>query len=586
MPASTILLLESDAAAGEAIAADPDAVPATRSPRPPTRTRPSPRPPTTSWSSSTSSSGPRSAVDICREIRGDARHGRRSRSCASDQTEDVEERIRFLEAGADDVMARPFDARELEARVEALLLRFQRSQRARPGRLGRRAHRSAAPVGRSRSTAPRAASGRRRSRRTSPSPPSRAGRTGSSWSTSRCSSAASRRHLNLDPKQTIADVVRDEAALREPELLRTYAMRHDSGLHVLAAPAAPEAAEIDHAGARRADPGDAARGLRHGRHRRRLDARRAVADDLRGGRDRRPAGHPGDRRRSRRCTRLLEYLDEAGSIGLKSTFVLNNLFAREILKLRDVESFLGTKMAVELPYDPFLYLKAVNEGVPIVTGAPRSLAAERLVKLSSIAFGKGGYQVPGHGRGQEVRWALPPTPLTSCRPTTWSARVAAHLLPDAACECAPGCDGAGAEIRTRTPFRAADFKFAVSADSTTPAPRDRVPEPHRPQRQARVSSPDRPRDIGPTMCRPPPGGLHDDERRRSMATKEQPTCEVCEGPIEPGEAVVLGQESDGVTLPGILDAGADGRLAMFHAEHWEMRVGDWQERDRGHATER
>ena len=31
--------------------------------------------------------------------------------------------------------------------------------------------------------------------------------------------------------------------MREPELLRTYAMRHDSGLHVLAAPAAPEAAE-------------------------------------------------------------------------------------------------------------------------------------------------------------------------------------------------------------------------------------------------------------------------------------------------------------------------------------------------------
>ena len=44
------------------------------------------------------------------------------------QTDDVEERIRFLEAGADDVIARPFDARELEARVEALLLRFQRSR--------------------------------------------------------------------------------------------------------------------------------------------------------------------------------------------------------------------------------------------------------------------------------------------------------------------------------------------------------------------------------------------------------------------------------------------------------------------------
>ena len=43
-------------------------------------------------------------------------------------TDDVEERISFLEAGADDVVARPFDAREVEARVEALLLRFQRSK--------------------------------------------------------------------------------------------------------------------------------------------------------------------------------------------------------------------------------------------------------------------------------------------------------------------------------------------------------------------------------------------------------------------------------------------------------------------------
>ena len=70
-----------------------------------------------------------------------------------------------------------------------------------------------------------------------------------------------------------------------------------------------------------------------------------------------------------------------------------------------------------------------------------------------------------------------------------------------------------------------------------------------------------------------------------MSMKGPPACEVCQGPIVPGEAVVLGQESDGVTLPGIFDAGADGRLAMFHEDHWPMRIGDWHERDRGHATE-
>jgi pilus assembly protein CpaE len=94
---------------------------------------------------------------------------------------------------------------------------------------------------------------------------------------------------------------------------------------------------------------------------------------------------------------LLENLAEAGTISLKSRFVLNNLFARDILKVRDVETFLGSKMAVELPYDPFLYLKAVNEGVPIVLGAPRSPAAERLVRLSSTAFGADGIVVPSQG---------------------------------------------------------------------------------------------------------------------------------------------------------------------------------------------
>jgi Flp pilus assembly CpaE family ATPase len=91
---------------------------------------------------------------------------------------------------------------------------------------------------------------------------------------------------------------------------------------------------------------------------------------------------------------LLDYLNEAGSVAAKSTFVLNNQFAREILKVRDVESALGTKIASELPYDPFIYLKAVNEGVPVVLGAPRSVAADRFAKLASSAFGSDGVVVP------------------------------------------------------------------------------------------------------------------------------------------------------------------------------------------------
>ncbi len=390
MPASTILLLESDPEAGEAISTilthagytvtlttDPDEAFAKAAEN--------------QLVIIDIASGPRSAVEICREIRATPSMSAIPVMCVS-ATDEVEERIHFLEAGADDVMARPFDAREMEARVEALLLRFQRSKDLAPiisadGLTLSRARRTVAVY----------------------SPKGGVGTT--TVATNIAIAAAAHRPdrvilvdfalqfggvavlLDLDPKQTIADAVRDEAPLTEPELLRTYAMRHDSGLHVLAAPAAPETAEI-------ITPQHVAQILKT-----LLEGYDLIVID---------AGSTLDERvltifeaaesvllpitpeigALKSMHALLEYLGEAGTIGLKSTFVLNNLFARDILKLRDVESFLGAKMAVELPYDSFLYLKAVNEGVPIVTGAPRSIAAERLAKLSSVAFGEGGYQVP------------------------------------------------------------------------------------------------------------------------------------------------------------------------------------------------
>ena len=155
---------------------------------------------------------------------------------------------------------------------------------------------------------------------------------------------------------------------REPELLRTYHVRHDSGLHVLAAPTSPEwpsSITADHIDTILTTL---------------LESYDLVVIDAGSWLDERTmtafepaetifAGLPGDRG-AQGAHGLLEYLNEAGSGSAKSTFVLNNKFAREILKLRDVENALGTKVATELPYDPFMYLKAVNEGVPVVLGAP------------------------------------------------------------------------------------------------------------------------------------------------------------------------------------------------------------------------
>jgi pilus assembly protein CpaE len=336
-------------------------------------------------------SGPKSAAEVCREIRATPALAAIPVLCIS-QTDEVEERIAFLEAGADDVIAKPFDGRELEARVEALLLRFQRSRDltasvAGDGTLITKPRRIVVVF----------------------SPKGGVGTT--TIATNIAMAQAEKKpdrvllmdlhlqfgqaatHLNLEVRQSLAELVRDDTALREPELLRTYAMRHDSGLHVLAAPPTPELAEL-------VEPRHIALLLETA-----LGSYEQVVID---------AGSVLDERTMLVFERadsivlpvypeiaalkavhgLLDYFNEAGSLGAKTSFVLNNVFAREILRMRDVESALGSKVTAELPYDPFLYLKAVNEGVPIVRGAPRSSAADRLVKLAASSFGADGQVMP------------------------------------------------------------------------------------------------------------------------------------------------------------------------------------------------
>ncbi|HET7727669.1 MAG TPA: AAA family ATPase [Candidatus Limnocylindrales bacterium] len=327
--------------------------------------------------------GPRSAIDVCREIRSSQDLAAIPVLCIS-QTDDVEERIRFLEAGADDVMAKPFDERELEARVEALLLRFQRTKGLSP---------VVSPV--------LTATGKGRIVAVF-SPKGGVGTTtiAVNLAMARATSKPDRvclldldlqfgqaaTHLNVEVRQSLVEAVRDEAALREAELLRTYATRHDSGLHLLAAPPAPEFAD-----AVSADHVAAILGII-------LDTYDTVVIDAGSVLDERTMTaleradtvvlpvHP-EMAALRAVHSLLDYLNETGSIGAKTLFVLNTMFAREVLRLRDVESALGTKISAELPYDPFLYLKAVNEGVPIVVGAPRSAPAERLQRLATTVFG-------------------------------------------------------------------------------------------------------------------------------------------------------------------------------------------------------
>jgi pilus assembly protein CpaE len=343
--------------------------------------------------------GKKTAVDVARGIRAaPAMTG--VPILAISQTDAVEERIEFLVAGADDVMPKPFDARELEARVDALFLRVQRARDLAPppaleGTILPKVRRMVAVF----------------------SPKGGVGTT--TIATNIALAQAQRKpdkvvlidlnlgfgsvatHLNLEVRQSLADVIRDEAALREPELLRTYSIRHDSGLHVLAAPPTPELAALVQAthveqlletilrqyDAVIIDAGS----MLDDRSMIVLDHADAVIVPV----------YP-EIAALKAVRSMLDYLNENGSAAEKTTFVLNNAFAREILRMRDVESALGSRVMIELPYDPFLYLKAVNEGIPIVKGAPRSIPADRLVRLSATAFnekGQDAWAVPARSRG-------------------------------------------------------------------------------------------------------------------------------------------------------------------------------------------
>jgi pilus assembly protein CpaE len=384
VPSSSILLLETDAKAGEAISAVLSGVgyAVTIVKDPPEAVRTAADHSLVIIDVTGSGTTP---ADVCREIRATPSLSAIPVMCLT-QSDDVEDRILFLEAGADDVMAKPFDNLELEARVEALLLRFQRSSGMTPT-----------------STIGAGVMNRPRSIVAVYSPKGGAGTTTIAVNVA-VAHAVPRpgrvlivdldlqfgqvaTHLNVTPRQTIADLARDEQSQREPDLFRTYTTSHSSGLDVLAAPGSPELAEV-------VTPTHVERILQTS-----LLAYDAVVVDAGSTLDERSLSalegaevvilpvYP-EISALKAVHSFLDYVNEAGSIATKTTFVLNSIFAKEVLKMRDVEAGLGAKVSLTLPYDAFTYLKAVNEGNPVVLGAARTPVASALTSLAALAFGE------------------------------------------------------------------------------------------------------------------------------------------------------------------------------------------------------
>jgi pilus assembly protein CpaE len=328
----------------------------------------------------------RSIVDMAKEIRAVPELAEVP-ILAVTASDDVEERIRLLEAGADDVMIRPVDDRELDARVEALDLRHRRSKELRgPATLvattrrpGKRLIAVYSPKGGVGTTTVAvnlalaiAARGPDQTALVDFTP------MGGDVAT----------HLDLRPKLTIADLIRDSAGMISPEILRTtYLTRHDAGLLVLAGSTAPSTQALM--------PGpEAARILEAV-----LAAVPTVVVDLGSNLDERVMASldasddvifvvTPDFPALKSVHGMLEYLGEAGGQRAEPMIVVNETYALQTLTPGDIETALGRRVAIRIPYDPLLYLRAANAGTPVFSSAPTSQPSRRFDQLAGVLLGE------------------------------------------------------------------------------------------------------------------------------------------------------------------------------------------------------
>jgi pilus assembly protein CpaE len=311
---------------------------------------------------------------------------------------DVEARIAFLEAGADDVITAGFARSELDARVEALLIRA--------GRVRPQDVRTEMPTGEI---------------TTFFSPKGGVGTTTLAVNTavllaggvSRQPGASARvllvdldlqfgqvaTHLNISPRFDLAGLTTDEQALGDPDLAASYLSQHASGLHVLAAPAHPDAdfrvtvenlarafdvlkPRFDHVVV---DCGS------------RLEPRTLWMLEQ-------ASTHAfvifPEIAALRAMSLLLGFLAETTTLQAQTLFVVNHIFPKELLKARDLENLLRTKPAAEIPYTEVEMIRAVNEGVPVVTSRPGTPVTMALHRLAQAVVGIPSEAKPAGGARQ------------------------------------------------------------------------------------------------------------------------------------------------------------------------------------------
>ena len=313
---------------------------------------------------------------------------------------DVEARIAFLEAGADDVIPAEFSLRELEAKVEALLIRTGRGRPAGPAGDGAgRIVTFFSPKGGVGTTTLAVNSA-----------VLLAGGQGSMQDHGErvllidmdLQFGQVATHLDLTPRYDISDLCRDEQALIDPALAASYLTPHSSGVSVLAAPTNPEAdfgINVDQLEQAMAalKPGFDHVLVDCGS---RLDARTmwmleqadihifVIFPEIAA---------------LRATTVMFGFLAETATLRAVTHLVVNHIFPKELIKTRDFENLLKAKPAAEIPYTEVDMIRAVNEGVPVVLSRPSSPASQAIQALTVTIVGAEWRQRPRDADGATQR---------------------------------------------------------------------------------------------------------------------------------------------------------------------------------------
>ena len=105
---------------------------------------------------------------------------------------------------------------------------------------------------------------------------------------------------------------------------------------------------------------------------------------------------------------LREMLSELGAAPDRQFLVLNHLYQHDMLRLDDLERSVQATIQAELPYDAIAYLRAVNEGVPVLVAPNRGAAAASLEKVIAAVLDQpppAAAAEPGHSRFKLPKFA-------------------------------------------------------------------------------------------------------------------------------------------------------------------------------------